>query len=70
MERSAPKTIKANSCFLFRQLRSYSSITCAVYNHDGTEILASYSDDDIYLFKLAEAEAEMVIPTERFRGHW
>nr|AJC99027.1 AGAP006357 [Anopheles coluzzii] len=50
-------------------LRSYSSITCAVYNHDGTEILASYSDDDIYLFKLAEAEAEMVIPTERFRGH-
>lgn len=70
MERSAPKTIKANSCFLFCQLRSYSSITCAVYNHDGTEILASYSDDDIYLFKLAEAEAEMVIPTERFRGHW
>lgn len=25
-------------------------VTCAVYNHDGSEILASYSDDDIYIF--------------------
>ncbi|XP_030750750.1 DDB1- and CUL4-associated factor 8-like isoform X2 [Sitophilus oryzae] len=25
-------------------------ITCAVYNHDGSEVLASYNDDDIYLF--------------------
>lgn len=26
------------------------NITCAVFNHDGSEILASYIDDDIYLF--------------------
>ncbi|XP_077286810.1 DDB1- and CUL4-associated factor 8 [Arctopsyche grandis] len=25
-------------------------VTCAVYNHNGSEILASYNDDDIYLF--------------------
>lgn len=25
-------------------------VTCAIYNYNGTEILASYSDDDIYLF--------------------
>ncbi|XP_013187255.1 DDB1- and CUL4-associated factor 8 [Amyelois transitella] len=25
-------------------------MTCAVYNHDGTEILGSYNDEDIYLF--------------------
>lgn len=25
-------------------------ITCAVYNWVGTEILASYSDEDVYLF--------------------
>ncbi|XP_026733216.1 DDB1- and CUL4-associated factor 8 [Trichoplusia ni] len=25
-------------------------LTCAVYNHDGTEILGSYNDEDIYLF--------------------
>lgn len=25
-------------------------VTCAVYNHDGSEILASYNDDDIYIF--------------------
>lgn len=26
------------------------NITCALYNFDGTEIIASYNDDDIYLF--------------------
>ncbi|XP_064292516.1 DDB1- and CUL4-associated factor 8 isoform X2 [Plodia interpunctella] len=25
-------------------------MTCAVYNHDGSEILGSYNDEDIYLF--------------------
>lgn len=28
-------------------------VTCAVYNHNGSEILASYNDDDIYLFDTA-----------------
>ncbi|KAL0831609.1 hypothetical protein ABMA28_002387 [Loxostege sticticalis] len=25
-------------------------LTCAVYNHDGSEILGSYNDEDVYLF--------------------
>jgi hypothetical protein len=25
-------------------------LTCAVFNHDGSEILGSYNDEDIYLF--------------------
>ncbi|XP_041988497.1 DDB1- and CUL4-associated factor 8-like [Aricia agestis] len=25
-------------------------LTCAIYNHDGSEILGSYNDEDIYLF--------------------
>ena len=28
-------------------------VTSAVYNHNGSEILASYNDDDIYLFDTA-----------------
>ncbi|XP_018340404.1 PREDICTED: DDB1- and CUL4-associated factor 8-like isoform X2 [Trachymyrmex septentrionalis] len=28
----------------------HAHVTCAVYNHNGTEILASYNDEDIYLF--------------------
>ncbi|XP_023933984.2 DDB1- and CUL4-associated factor 8 isoform X2 [Bicyclus anynana] len=30
--------------------KSMMHLTCAVYNHDGTEILGSYNDEDIYLF--------------------
>lgn len=26
------------------------SVTCAVFNFNGTEILSSYNDNDIYLF--------------------
>ncbi|XP_052898940.1 DDB1- and CUL4-associated factor 8-like [Anopheles moucheti] len=48
--------------------RLMSSITCAVYNHDGTEILASYNDGDIHLFKLDLPDLQMGI-TIKFRGH-
>uniref|UniRef100_A0A182MW73 Uncharacterized protein n=1 Tax=Anopheles culicifacies TaxID=139723 RepID=A0A182MW73_9DIPT len=48
--------------------RLMSSITCAVYNHDGSEILASYSEGDIHLFKLDPAEGQMGTSI-RFRGH-
>ncbi|XP_072938613.1 DDB1- and CUL4-associated factor 8 [Epargyreus clarus] len=33
-----------------RKMRSQIHLTCAVYNHDGSEILGSYNDEDIYLF--------------------
>lgn len=45
---------------------SLSSITCAVYNHLGTEVVASYSDEDIYLFKNDEEPGHYV---HRYRGH-
>lgn len=36
--------------FIFQRKPFITHITCAVYNYTGTEILASYSDEDIYLF--------------------
>uniref|UniRef100_A0A182NK96 WD repeat-containing protein 55 homolog n=1 Tax=Anopheles dirus TaxID=7168 RepID=A0A182NK96_9DIPT len=47
---------------------TYTSVTCAVYNHDGSEILASYSDDDIFLFKPDEP-MDVVKHCSRFQGH-
>lgn len=41
-------------------------ITCATYNHLGTEILASYSDDDIYLFDRNDDAGHY---QNRYRGH-
>ncbi|XP_053663896.1 DDB1- and CUL4-associated factor 8 [Anopheles marshallii] len=49
-------------------IRMRPSITCAVYNHDGTEILASYSEGDIHLFKLDPPDLQMGT-TIQFRGH-
>ncbi|XP_034827389.1 DDB1- and CUL4-associated factor 8 [Maniola hyperantus] len=33
-----------------RRMKSTMHLTCAVYNHNGTEILGSYNDEDVYLF--------------------
>lgn len=43
------------------------NITCATFNHDGTEILASYSDEDIYLFKSDHSDGADY--SKRFMGH-
>uniref|UniRef100_A0A182S5V5 WD_REPEATS_REGION domain-containing protein n=1 Tax=Anopheles maculatus TaxID=74869 RepID=A0A182S5V5_9DIPT len=61
-----PKRVLAPSESTERRL--HSSITCAVYNHDGSEILASYSESDIHLFKLDPTDGHMISST-RFRGH-
>jgi WD repeat-containing protein 42A len=42
-------------------------ITCAVYNHVGTEILASYSDDDLYVFDTAHSTGADALAS--FTGH-
>ena len=48
------------------ELKAY--ITCAVFNHNGSQILGSYNDEDIYLFEPENTEKEdRVINT--FRGH-
>ncbi|XP_032515011.1 DDB1- and CUL4-associated factor 8 [Danaus plexippus] len=49
-------------------------LTCAVYNHDGTEILGSYNDEDIYLFNAKNDIYEGTDDTKdgythRYSGH-
>lgn len=50
----APKKEKAN-------------VTCACYNYDGTEILGTYNDDDIYLFNNMNSDGDEYI--HRYSGH-
>ncbi|XP_014234131.1 DDB1- and CUL4-associated factor 8-like [Trichogramma pretiosum] len=46
----------------------YCHITCATYNYNGTEILASYSCDDIHLFDL-EMPDNGDCAVHRYEGH-
>ncbi|XP_077115448.1 DDB1- and CUL4-associated factor 8 [Ranitomeya variabilis] len=43
------------------------NITCLVYSHDGTELLASYNDEDIYLFNSSHSDGAQYI--KRYKGH-
>uniref|UniRef100_A0A2K5DHA7 DDB1 and CUL4 associated factor 8 like 1 n=1 Tax=Aotus nancymaae TaxID=37293 RepID=A0A2K5DHA7_AOTNA len=43
------------------------SITSIVYSHDGTELLASYSDEDIYIFNSCHSDGAQYV--KRFKGH-
>ncbi|XP_002762791.3 DDB1- and CUL4-associated factor 8-like protein 1 [Callithrix jacchus] len=43
------------------------NITSVVYSHDGTELLASYSDEDIYLFNSSHSDGAQY--AKRFKGH-
>uniref|UniRef100_A0A8C6A771 DDB1-and CUL4-associated factor 8 n=1 Tax=Marmota marmota marmota TaxID=9994 RepID=A0A8C6A771_MARMA len=43
------------------------NITSLVYNHDGTELLASYSDEDIYLFNSSDSDGAHYV--KRYKGH-
>ncbi|KAK9508138.1 hypothetical protein O3M35_007866 [Rhynocoris fuscipes] len=49
-------------------LKPYSAyVTCAVFNYNGTEVLGSYNDDDIYLF---DAKAPSNSPSiHKYEGH-
>lgn len=47
--------------------RQISNITCAVYNYLGDEILASYSDDDIYLFDTNNSTPGSFL--HKYQGH-
>uniref|UniRef100_G1Q446 Uncharacterized protein n=1 Tax=Myotis lucifugus TaxID=59463 RepID=G1Q446_MYOLU len=46
---------------------SQSFITCLVYSHDGTELLVSYNDEDIYLFHSSHAGGAQYV--KRYKGH-
>ncbi|XP_077985524.1 DDB1- and CUL4-associated factor 8-like [Glandiceps talaboti] len=43
------------------------NVTCLVYNYNGTEILASYNDEDIYLFDSSHSDGADFI--HRYKGH-
>lgn len=42
-------------------------ITCAVFSSDGQEVIASYNDEDIYLFNTEDPEGSNY--THRYQGH-
>ncbi|KAG5328834.1 DCAF8 factor, partial [Acromyrmex heyeri] len=44
----------------------HAHVTCAVYNHNGTEILASYNDEDIYLFDRMSLHVDYA---HKYQGH-
>ncbi|KAJ8382507.1 hypothetical protein SKAU_G00032850 [Synaphobranchus kaupii] len=46
---------------------SKTNITCLVYSHDGTELLASYNDEDIYLFNSQHSDGADYY--RRYKGH-
>ncbi|XP_076149838.1 DDB1- and CUL4-associated factor 8 isoform X2 [Alosa pseudoharengus] len=46
---------------------SKTNITCLVYSHDGTELLASYNDEDIYLFDSNHSDGADY--HRRYKGH-
>ncbi|XP_047130648.1 DDB1- and CUL4-associated factor 8 isoform X1 [Hydra vulgaris] len=52
------------------ELQAYSgfaaNITCSMYNYNGSELLCSYNDDDIYLFHTTDSESE---PKHTYKGH-
>uniref|UniRef100_A0A914WHB9 Uncharacterized protein n=1 Tax=Plectus sambesii TaxID=2011161 RepID=A0A914WHB9_9BILA len=43
------------------------NVTAAVYNHNGTELLATYNDDDIYTFDTSHSDGADY--THRYMGH-
>lgn len=42
-------------------------VTCLVYSHDGSELLASYNDEDIYLFNSSHCDGAQYV--KRYKGH-
>ncbi|XP_037314902.2 DDB1- and CUL4-associated factor 8 [Pungitius pungitius] len=46
---------------------SKTNITCLVYSHDGSELLASYNDEDIYLFDSNHSDGADY--RRRYKGH-
>ena len=43
------------------------NVTCAVFSHDGSEIVASYNDEDIYLFDTDHSDGADF--TKKYQGH-
>jgi hypothetical protein len=46
---------------------SKSNVTCAVFNYDGSEVIGSYNDDDVYLFMSDHSDGADY--RKRYMGH-
>ncbi|XP_043915183.1 DDB1- and CUL4-associated factor 8 [Protopterus annectens] len=46
---------------------SKANVTCLVYSYNGAELLASYNDEDIYLFDSSHSDGAEF--TQRYKGH-
>ncbi|KAK2493664.1 hypothetical protein MC885_000647 [Smutsia gigantea] len=47
--------------------QAQTKITCLVYSYNGTELPASYNDEDIYLFNLSHCDGAQYV--NRYKGH-
>lgn len=45
----------------------YTNVTCALYNHDGTEIIGSYNDENLYLFDTRHSDGADFV--HKYEGH-
>ncbi|KAJ8730531.1 hypothetical protein PYW08_001944 [Mythimna loreyi] len=71
-----PSSFQESSGTVKKKVRlSMMHLTCAVYNYNGTEILGSYNDEDIYLFDTKNDVYEKDVTSEkegythRYSGH-
>ena len=46
---------------------SKANVTCAVFNYDGSEVIGSYNDEDVYLFKTDHSDGADY--RKRYQGH-
>ncbi|KAF4521565.1 hypothetical protein B566_EDAN001285, partial [Ephemera danica] len=45
----------------------FTHVTCAVFNHDGSEVVASFNDDDIFLFDTRHSDGADFV--HKYEGH-
>ncbi|XP_053684327.1 DDB1- and CUL4-associated factor 8 [Sabethes cyaneus] len=65
--RNTSKPMKVHYAHHTKSDKQRFTVTCAVYNNLGTEILASYSDEDVFLFDNVQHEDGKYI--HRYTGH-
>ncbi|XP_058838341.1 DDB1- and CUL4-associated factor 8 isoform X2 [Topomyia yanbarensis] len=65
--RNASKPMKYHYAGHTKETKHRFTVTCAVYNNLGTEILASYSDEDVFLFDNVRHEDGKYL--HRYSGH-
>lgn len=65
--RNPSKPLKYHYAAHMKTKKEYLTVTCAVYNSTGTEILASYSDEDVFLFDNVSHEDGKFL--HRYSGH-